>query len=95
MIYTSNRFSVDANIVHVQFEDRRNPGYYAGGSYSYIADHPLAVGDLVKVSTKYGESNAKVCRVNVPVTEIGCRVGELRHITEPAILGDIFTGFFD
>lgn len=83
------------DICNVQFEDRRNPGYFSGGCYSYINDHPLEVGDIVKVPTKYGESMAKVCRVNVPVTEIGCRVGELRHITEPATSGDIFAGFFD
>ena len=92
---TGNTAAKMPDIVHVQFEDRKNPGYYSGGFYSYIADHPLEAGDLVKVPTKYGESTAKVCRVNVPVNEIGCRVGELRHITEPAIPGDIFAGFFD
>ena len=85
----------DVNIVNVQFEDRRHPGYYSGGSYSYIADNPLAVGDIVKAPTRYGDSIAKVCRVNVPVTEIGCKVGELKHITEPATSGDLFSGFFD
>ena len=83
------------SVVNVQFEEQRNPGYYSGGHYSYINDFPVEVGDIVKVSTKYGDTTAKVCRVNVPVTEIGCRVGELRHITEPATSGDLFAGFFD
>lgn len=91
-----NTFPVpDMNLVQVQFESRWKPGTYSGGAYTYIADHPLAVGDIVKVPTKYGESTAKVCRVNVPVTEIGCKVGELKHITEPATSGDLFSGFFD
>lgn len=82
------------NIVQVQFEDKRTPGYFSGGLYSYIGDHPLQVGDIVKVPTKFGESRAKVCRVNVPVTEIHCRVGELKHITEPATAGDLFIDLF-
>lgn len=83
-------------IVHVQFEDRSNPGYFSGGSYSYIADHGLAVGDLVKVPTKYGERRAKVVRTDVPIRELQCKVGQLRKITGPALPGgDLFAGFFD
>lgn len=82
----------NGNLVYVQFESRYKPGTYTGGTYSYIADIPLEVGDTVKVPTKFGETTAKVVRVNVPVTEIGCRVGELRHITEPATAGDLFSG---
>ena len=90
-------FSMDnlPSLVQVQFESRYKPGTYSGGAYTYIADHPLIVGDIVKVPTKYGESMAKVCRVNVPIPEIHCRVGELKHITEPATSGDLFAGFFD
>ncbi len=84
------------NIVNVMYEDRNHPGYFAGAVYSYIADHPVIVGDIVKVPTKYGDREAKVVRVNVPVTEIQCRVGQLLHITEPSVAGaDLFAGFFD
>jgi len=85
-----------SQLVQVQFEDRNNPGYYAGGSYSYIADPPLTVGDFVNVPTKYGERQAKVVRTDVPIREIQCRVGQLKKITGPAIpSGDLFKGFFD
>lgn len=83
------------NLVQVQFESRWRQGTFNGAGYTYIADHPLQVGDLVKVPTKYGEATAKVCRVDVPVEEIGCRVGELKHITEPATTGDLFSDFFN
>lgn len=82
-------------LVQVQFESRRNPGTYSGGAYTYIADVELAVGDVVKVPTKYGDSAAKVCRVDVPIGEIQCRVGELKRIAGPVTAGDIFAGFFD
>lgn len=84
------------DIVHVQFESRGNPGTYNGGSYAYISDHALAVGDIVKCPTKYGERQAKVVRTDVPIGEIQCRVGQLQKITEPAIPGgDLFASFFD
>ena len=89
----ANMFGDLPQLVQVQFESRYRPGTYTGTSYSYIADHPLEVGDIVKVPTKFGESTARVCRVDVPITEIQCRVGELRHITEPATAGDLFAGF--
>lgn len=84
------------DLVQVQFESQHRPGTYAGGSYTYIADHPLVVGDIVNVPTKYGEREAKVTRTDVPVGEIQCRVGQLLHITDPAIPGgDLFAGFLD
>lgn len=84
------------SIVLIQFESQRRPGTYNGKEYSYIADVPLAVGDIVKVPTSSGESSARVSRVDVPISEIGCRVGELRHITEaPTVGGDMFAAFYD
>lgn len=84
------------DLVQVQFENQHRPGTYAGGSYTYIADHPLVVGDIVNVPTKYGEREAKVTKTNVSVGEIQCRVGQLLHITAPAIPGgDLFAGFLD
>lgn len=83
-------------LVQVQFESCRTPGTYGGGSYTYIADNPLAVGDIVNCPTKYGERQAKVVRTDVPIGEIQCRVRDLQKITGQAIPGgDLFSSFFD
>lgn len=78
------------DIVQVQFRSRYKPNDFSGNAYTYIADVPLAVGDIVKVPTKFGENDARVCRVGVPIGEIHCRVGELRHITEAPTIGTLF-----
>ena len=84
------------NLVSVQFKSRHKKDEYGGCEYTYIADVPLQVGDIVNVPTKFGTSDARVCRIDVPVTELHCRVGELRHITEPGTPGgNLFHGFFD
>lgn len=85
---------MQTNIVQVNFKNRYGEGY-GGMNYTYIADVPLKVGDIVKVPTKYGDSEAKVCRVNVPEDEIRHFCGELKHITEPATPGDLFNDFFN
>ena len=83
------------NIVQVQFKSRYRDEY-AGRPYTYIADVPLAVDDIVKVPTKYGDTDARVCRIDVPESEIPMFSGDLRHITESAAPGgDIFDQFFD
>lgn len=83
------------NIVQVQFRDRKS-GEFSGREFSYIADVALQKGDVVNVPTRYGDREGCISRVDVPVAEIQCRVGELRHITEsPTPSGDIFKGFFD
>ena len=83
-----------SNIVQVQFKRRFGDGY-TDGKYAYIADVPVAVGDIVNVPTKYGSSEAKVCEVNVPENTIPAWCGELKHITEPASpSGGLFAGFF-
>lgn len=82
------------SIVAVQYESRYQPGTFTGTEFSYIADTALAVGDIVNAPTKFGERKARVSRVDVPIGEIQCRVGELRHITEaPTVGGDLFAGF--
>lgn len=55
---------------------------------------PLEVGDVVNVPTKYGESEAQVCRINVPEEDIPAWCGSLRHITEAAVPQDMFSEFF-
>lgn len=82
------------NYVQVQFKSRYRDGF-GGAAYTYIADVPLAVGDIVKVPTKFGESDARVCRVNVPEDEVPAFFGELRHITTPVTAGDLFAEFFN
>ena len=80
-------------IVQVQFKNRLS-GTYSGNFYTYRADMPVQEGDIVKVPTKFGESEAKVCRVDVPESEIPSWM-ELKHITEPATPGGyLFDEFF-
>lgn len=86
---------MDVNLVNVQFRDRKS-GEFMGTEFSYIADVPLSKGDVVDVPTRYGPKEACISRINVPINELQCRVGELRHITGSAVTGsDIFRGFFD
>lgn len=80
-------------IVQVQFKNRFSYTY-SGNAYTYYADVPVQVGDIVKAPTKFGESEAKVCRVDVPESEIPAYM-ELKHITESATPGgSIFDEFF-
>lgn len=81
------------NLVQVQYRGRRS-GKFDGAAYTYVADVPLEVGDVVTVPTKYGESEARVCRINVPEADIPAWCGILRHITEPAVPLDMFDEFF-
>ena len=81
------------SIVSVQFKSRYT-GIYGGNEYAYYADVPVSKGDIVKVPTQYGESEAKVCRVDVPESEIPAWM-ELKHITEAATPGgSIFDEFY-
>lgn len=91
-----NEYASQIALVSVQFESKRKPGTFTQKEYTYIADVPLSVGDVVKAPTKSGESTARVSRTNVPLSELQCRVGELRHISEVATPGgDMFSGFYD
>ncbi len=83
------------NLVQVQFKSKYGNDY-GGRSYTYVADVPLLVGDIVKVPTANGDSDARVCRIDVPESECGFPIDRLRHITEPATPGGgMFAGFFD
>lgn len=82
------------NLVQVQFRNRYGSGYSVA-AYTYRADVPLSVGDVVTVPTKWGDSEARVCRVDVPEAEVAKFHGELRHITEAATPGGgLFDDFF-
>lgn len=82
------------NLVQVQYRDRYS-GKFGGNAYTYVADVPMEVGDVVSVPTRYGESEARVCRINVPEEDVPAWCGSLRHITEAAVPQDIFAEFFD
>ncbi len=83
-------------LVQVQFLNTRS-GEYGGANYTYIADVPLAVGDVVTVPTSKGEGEARVSRVNVPTEELPkwLTPDKLQRITKAATAGDMFAGFFD
>ena len=84
------------DLVKVRFESLRNPGTFDGGAYTYIAEQHLTVGDIVNCPTRYGERQAQVVRTDVPISDVECRIGQLRKIAGPAIpKGDLFAGFFD
>lgn len=81
------------SIVSVQFKSRHS-GTYGGSEYAYHADVPVSVGDIVKVPTKFGDTEARICRVDVPESEIPAWM-ELKHITEAATPGgSMFDEFF-
>ena len=81
------------SIVSVQFKSRYSDTY-GGKEYAYLSDVPVSEGDIVKVPTKFGDTEAKVCRVDVPESEIPAWM-ELKHITEAATPGgSMFDEFF-
>lgn len=85
---------MQTNIVQVQFRKSFGEGY-GGTNYTYIADVPLQVGDIVEVPTRYGPSRARVSRIDVPADEVPTEFGGLLHITAPATPSDgVFDGFF-
>lgn len=81
------------NIVQVQFRNRFGEGY-GGTNYTYIADVPLKVGDIVQVPTRYGTGEARVSRIDVPADEVPDTFGGLLHITESGAPSTLFDGFF-
>lgn len=81
------------NIVQVQFKNRFGEGY-GGTNYTYIADVPLKVGDIVQVPTRYGTGEARVSRIDVPADEVPNTFGGLLHITESGAPSTLFDGFF-
>ena len=84
------------DLVQVQFKSRYSDRF-EGAAYTYIADVPLAVGDIVTVPTQTGDGEARVCRVNVPHDELPkwLTPERLRHITTPATMGNLFAEFFE
>lgn len=84
------------DLVQIQFRNRHTDGY-GGRCYTYVADVPLHEGDIVMVPTVNGDSEARVCRIDVPESELPKWLSRdnLRHITQPATpQNDIFSEFF-
>ena len=79
------------NIVQVQFKNRYNDTF-GGTNYSYIAEVPVSVGDIVRVPTTYGESEAKVVATGVPESALPRWLNpeSLKRITQPAVSGVLF-----
>ena len=69
------------NIVAVEMESRTMPGEYVPRPYTYYTRHPLAVGDIVYVPTKYGLARGRVVRVDVPEREIVGILSLMKTIT--------------
>lgn len=83
------------NIVQVQFKSRFKKDGYGDKLYTYIADVPLAEGDIVTVPTRNGEGEARVARINVPETEVEPWMHDrLQHITSTGTVGNLFDEFF-
>ena len=82
------------DLVKIQFKNRHNDDY-SGPGYTYIADVPVIVGDLVNVPTKWGDKKARVSQVDVIEAECGYPRDKLLHITEPATIGGVFDEFFN
>lgn len=57
------------NIVNVQFEDRKTKEF-VGREYAYYSEDTLAVGQMVKVPTRYGDGTAKVSKINVDPSDV-------------------------
>lgn len=79
------------NIVQVQFKNRHNDRF-GGTNYSYIAEVPVSVGDIVRVPTAYGESEAKIVAVDLPESALPRWLNpeSLKRITVPAVSGVLF-----
>ena len=61
---------METNIVAVKYESQFIPRTFEGKSYAYFSNRELKEGDIVEAPTKYGESIARVSRINIPEEEI-------------------------
>lgn len=61
---------MENKIVGVKYEDKFEKKTFSGREYSYYTSIELEVGDIVEVPTRYGNSIAKVTRVDIPENEI-------------------------
>lgn len=57
-------------IVSVKYEDKYNSKTFSGKAYSYFSSLKLEVGDIVEAPTKFGNSIARVSKINIPEERI-------------------------
>lgn len=70
-------FSVEnKTIVGVTFKSDKS-GEFEGRTYSYYCDIPVVVGDIVVAPTSRGETVARVCEVDVPLSKVDMRIKPL------------------
>lgn len=75
-------------VIAVQFKSKHGEGY-SGQEYSYYTDVPLAVGQLIEVTTKYGISKVKVVKTGVDIETIPPMIRcYMKTITEENLLHD-------
>jgi len=71
-------------IVSVVFQSTHNPEEYSTREYSYFAKIPLAVGDIVLAPVRTSHNTAKVIKLGVDPSEVGCDIRLLKTITSLA-----------
>lgn len=60
-------------IISVQFKSKFNGQWY-GNNYTYTCDFPVKRGDIVRVPTKYGDSEAIVREVDIPIYRVDPKI---------------------
>lgn len=73
---------VEKTLVAVQYRDKNDKTIYGGRQYTYYTKLPLKEGDIVKCPTKFGASIGKVCRLNVPESEVAAFKDALKEIEQ-------------
>ena len=69
------------DFIQIQFKNKYS-GEFEGRAYTYIADIPVKVGDLVKCPTYQGDGVGKVSRTGISEAEArGSYKGDFRHIS--------------
>lgn len=73
-------------IISVQFKSKFNGQWY-GNNYSYICDFPVKKGDIVKVPTKFGDSEAIVRNTNIPPYRVDPKIFPLLKKVDSIVEG--------
>lgn len=76
------------SIVTVQYKDRKSDDF-KGDEYSYYNEIPLQVGQIVKVPTRFGNTEARVSKINIQPQTIPAMLRKhLKSIGKEHILTD-------
>lgn len=71
----------EKNYICVKYENEREPKIFDGKAYSYYTSLNLQVGDIVIAPTKFGESIARVSKIDVPYEEVKDIIPYMKEIT--------------